>query len=245
MSEGFKPLEQQLAYTFKDLALLRVALTHRSFSATHNERLEFLGDGVLNCAAAKLLYDLFPTLDEGKLSRIRSHLVRQDCLAAIGRELELDRFMSVGSGELKTGAPLRDSIVADALEAIFGAIMLDGGFDAAQSCVIRLIKPVLNATPIEMLGKDAKTRLQELLQARKLKLPIYTVLLEGGTAAAPQFEVECRSEELALQASGRAVSRRLAEQIAAEKILAQLDETEASGGAQAVKNKMTNKKAEH
>lgn len=235
---GLVRLEKELAYSFKDLGLLKQALTHRSFSAAHNERLEFLGDSVLNCAAAILLYDKFAEVDEGKLSRVRSHLVRQDCLAQIGRNLSLEEVLSVGSGELKSAATLKDSIVADAVEAIFGAILLDSGFEAAKNCVIRLLTPVLNSTPIEMLGKDAKTRLQEHLQANKLKLPVYSVKVEGGTANSPEFVVECKVEDLNLKASGSGQSRRVAEQLAAELILNTIDARGPSTKTQGAKIKV-------
>ncbi|HEX4857159.1 MAG TPA: ribonuclease III [Limnobacter sp.] len=211
-----------MAYSFRNKDLLRMALTHRSFSGQHNERLEFLGDSVLNCAASILLYDAHPGLDEGKLSRVRSHLVRQDCLAMIGRGLQLEQFLRLGAGELRSGSTIKDSIVADAIEAIFGAILLDGGFQAAQDCVIRFLKPLLEQTPLESLGKDPKTRLQELLQGRRMKLPSYQVLVEGGTAASPEFKVQCTVEEVQLVVLGQGPSRRLAEQQAAEAALIQL-----------------------
>ncbi|MDH4395812.1 MAG: ribonuclease III [Limnobacter sp.] len=236
--DGLIRLEKELAYSFKDLGLLKLALTHRSFSASHNERLEFLGDSVLNCAAAILLFDKFSEVDEGKLSRVRSHLVRQDCLAQIGRNLSLEDVLSVGTGELKSSSTLKDSIVADAVEAIFGAILLDSGFEAAKACVIRLLTPVLNSTPIEMLGKDPKTRLQEHLQANKLKLPVYSVTVEGGTASSPEFVVECRVEDLNVKASGRGQSRRVAEQVAAELILNTIEAQGQTVKAQGGKNKV-------
>lgn len=236
--DGLIRLEKELGYSFKDLGLLKLALTHRSYSAAHNERLEFLGDSVLNCAAAILLFDKFTDVDEGKLSRVRSHLVRQDCLAQIGRGLSLEEVLSVGSGELKSASSLKDSIVADAVEAIFGAILLDSGFEAAKSCVIRLLTPVLNSTPIEMLGKDAKTRLQEHLQANKLKLPVYSVKVEGGTASSPEFVVECRVEDLGLKSSGSGQSRRVAEQLAADLILNTINSQIPQSKTQGVKNKV-------
>lgn len=236
--DGLIRLEKELAYSFKDLGLLKLALTHRSYSASHNERLEFLGDSVLNCAAAILLFDKFSEVDEGKLSRVRSHLVRQDCLAQIGRNLSLEDVLSVGTGELKSSSTLKDSIVADAVEAIFGAILLDSGFEAAKACVIRLLTPVLNSTPIELLGKDPKTRLQEYLQANKLKLPVYSVTVEGGTASSPEFVVECRVEDLNVKANGRGQSRRVAEQLAAELILNTINAQGPGTKVQGVKNKV-------
>lgn len=236
--DGLIRLEKELGYSFKDLGLLKLALTHRSYSSAHNERLEFLGDSVLNCAAAILLFDKFSEVDEGKLSRVRSHLVRQDCLAQIGRNLSLEEVLSVGSGELKSSSTLKDSIVADAVEAIFGAILLDSGFEAAKACVTRLITPVLNSTPIELLGKDPKTRLQEHLQANKLKLPVYSVKVEGGTASSPAFVVECRVDDLNLKASGSGQSRRVAEQLAAELIIKTIDAQDPQSKTQGAKSKV-------
>lgn len=219
MTRSISPLEEALGYEFKDPSLMQRALTHRSYSSSHNERLEFLGDSVLNCAVSILLFDQHPNLDEGKLSRIRSHLVKQDCLADIGRQLHLEKYLSLGSGELKSGPVVRDSIIADAVEALFGAILLDSNFDTAKGCVIDLIHPVLISKPVEFLGKDPKTRLQEHLQARKLHLPRYEVLVEGGTTASPEFTVQCSVEELKLVKQGVGQSRRLAEQKAAEAVL--------------------------
>lgn len=223
----YASLEKALSYVFKDKALLRTATTHRSHSSQHNERLEFLGDSVLNCAASILLFQSHPDMDEGKLSRVRSHLVKQDCLAQIGRNLQLEQYLNLGAGELKSASTIKDSIVADALEAVFGAILLDDGFEAARDCVIRLLTPVLLDTPLESLGKDPKTRLQELLQSRKMKLPVYRVLVEGGTSASPEFSVECSVGDVDMAQVGQGHSRRLAEQQAAQAVLIQLLE----GGA--------------
>lgn len=223
MGSRYAPLEAQLGHSFKQLKLLEQALTHRSHSSAHYERLEFLGDSVLNCAASILLYQKHPDLDEGRLSRIRSHLVRQECLASIARALDLPALMFVGTGELRSGHALKDSIVADALEAIFGVILLESGFDEACAVVIRLLTPVLLKTPLENFGKDAKTRLQELLQGRKLKLPQYQVLKEGGTAQSPEFIVDCVILEHGIRTQGRGASRRLAEQLAAELALKDLE----------------------
>lgn len=217
-------LEQALGYSFKSHALLKVALTHRSHSADHYERLEFLGDSVLNCAVSILLYNTQPNEDEGKLSRVRSHLVRQDCLAAVGRRLNLDQMLYLGAGELKGGSQIRDSIVADALEALIGAVLLDAGFDQAQTCVFHLLKPVLTESPAESLGKDAKTRLQELLQAKRMKLPVYTVLVEGGSVSSPEFKVECVIETPSMSQTGTGPSRRVAEQQAAQALLQEIEE---------------------
>ena len=232
-SSKYSSLEAALAYSFKDQALLRLALTHRSYSSHHNERLEFLGDSVLNCAASILLFETHPDMDEGKMSRVRSHLVKQDCLAMVGRNLLLDQYLFLGAGELRSAKTIKDSIVADGLEALFGAILLDSGFEAARDCVIRLLKPVMLETPIESMGKDPKTRLQELLQGKKMKLPVYTVVVEGGTSASPEFSVECAVQDLEIVKLGQGHSRRIAEQHAAQAVLIQLLEREYSDPNQA------------
>ena len=224
----YSGLEAALGYQFKDQGLLRVALTHRSYCSQHNERLEFLGDSVLNCAASILLYTADPDMDEGKLSRVRSHLVKQDCLALIGRNLCLDQYLSLGAGELRSAKTIKDSIVADGLEALFGAILLDADFEAARDCVIRLLQPVMLSTPIESMGKDPKTRLQELLQGKRMKLPAYSVLVEGGTSASPEFSVQCTVEALEITQLGQGHSRRVAEQQAAQAVLIELLEREYS-----------------
>lgn len=234
-SSKYSGLEAALNYQFKDQRLLQVALTHRSYCSQHNERLEFLGDSVLNCAASILLYESDPDMDEGKMSRVRSHLVKQDCLAMIGRNLELDQYLYLGAGELRSAKTIKDSIVADGLEALFGAILLDAGFEAARDCVIRLLKPVMLNTPIESMGKDPKTRLQELLQGKRMKLPVYTVLVEGGTSASPEFSVQCTVEDLEITQLGQGHSRRVAEQQAAQAVLIELLEREYSDPNQATR----------
>ena len=213
-----KRLESQLGYVFKDPSLLSQALTHRSFSAGHNERLEFLGDSVLNCVVSIILYTRFPAHDEGKLSRIRSHLVRQDCLARLGEKLFLSSLMKLGEGELKSGGALRPSMLADAVEAILGAVLLDSDFDHASRVTRELIEPLLDEIPEHALGKDPKTRLQEILQGAYLPLPVYEVLVEGGTSQSPLFEVSCQVGSLSLAETGKGASRRLAEQEAAERL---------------------------
>ena len=220
----FSELESALAYHFKDQALLETALTHRSYSGQHNERLEFLGDSVLNCAASILLFESHADMDEGKMSRVRSHLVKQDCLAMIGRSLQLENYLFLGAGELRSAKTIKDSIVADALEALFGAILLESGFEAARDCVFRLLTPVMLETPIESMGKDPKTRLQELLQGKRMKLPAYRVLVEGGTSQSPEFQVECSVDDLEIITLGQGHSRRIAEQQAAQAVLLELFE---------------------
>jgi ribonuclease-3 len=212
-------LEHSLDYSFKNKALLEQALTHRSHSSKHNERLEFLGDSVLNCSIAFLLYDRFSRIDEGDLSRLRANLVKQASLADIAQRLELSRYLRLGEGELKSGGFRRPSILADTLEAIFGAIFMDNGFDAAGAVIARLYKPVLETVDPKTLGKDAKTLLQEYLQGRKIALPIYTVVATHGAAHSQEFEVECAVPKLAIQVLGAGGSRRAAEQAAAKKAL--------------------------
>ncbi|VCU72100.1 Ribonuclease 3 [Pigmentiphaga humi] len=208
-----------IGYTFKNKSLLEQALTHRSHSSRHNERLEFLGDSVLNCAIASLLYDRFARIDEGDLSRLRANLVKQASLAEIAQRIELSRFLRLGEGELKSGGFRRPSILADTLEAIFGAIFMDGGFDAACAVIARLYQPVLETVDPKTLGKDAKTLLQEYLQGRKIALPVYTVLATHGAAHSQEFEVECAIPKLDVQVVGIGGSRRAAEQAAAKQAL--------------------------
>jgi len=208
-----------LRYEFRNAELLRQALTHRSHSATHNERLEFLGDSVLNCAVAALLFQRFSKLDEGDLSRVRANLVKQQSLYEIAQALNIADGLWLGEGELRSGGFRRPSILADALEAIFGAIFLDGGFDAAQAVIKRLYIPILDHIDPRTLGKDSKTLLQEYLQGHKIALPTYTVIATHGAAHNQQFEVECTVPKLDVKVSGSGASRRAAEQAAAKKAL--------------------------
>jgi ribonuclease III len=212
-------LESRLRYEFRNAELLRQALTHRSHSATHNERLEFLGDSVLNCAVAALLFQRFGKLDEGDLSRVRANLVKQQSLYEIAQALNIADGLRLGEGELRSGGFRRPSILADALEAIFGAIFLDSGFDAAQTVIKRLYVPILDHIDPRTLGKDSKTLLQEYLQGHKIALPTYTVIATHGAAHNQQFEVECTVPKLDVKVSGSGASRRAAEQAAAKKAL--------------------------
>jgi ribonuclease-3 len=214
-------LQDRLGYRFAAAALLRQALTHRSHGATHNERLEFLGDSVLNCAVASLLYEKFGKLDEGDLSRVRANLVKQQTLFEVAQRLELSACLLLGEGEQKSGGFRRPSILADTLEAVFGAIFLDGGFDAAQQAIRRLYEPVLRNVDPNTLGKDAKTLLQEWLQSRKIPLPVYAVVATHGAAHNQLFEVECSVPKLSIQVLGSGGSRRSAEQAAAKLALEQ------------------------
>ncbi|MEC5405318.1 ribonuclease III [Paraburkholderia sp. MPAMCS5] len=213
------PLESRLRYEFRNAELLRQALTHRSHSATHNERLEFLGDSVLNCAVAALLFQRFGKLDEGDLSRVRANLVKQQSLYEIAQALNISEGLRLGEGELRSGGFRRPSILADTLEAVLGAIFLDGGFEAAQTVIKRLYVPILDHIDPRTLGKDAKTLLQEYLQGHKIALPTYTVVATHGAAHNQQFEVECTVPKLDVKVAGSGASRRAAEQAAAKKAL--------------------------
>ena len=204
-----------LGYRFRDAALLARALTHRSHSAEHNERLEFLGDSVVNCAVALQLYRKFPGLAEGELSRLRASLVSQPSLAAIAAASGFGAHLRLGEGELKSGGAKRPSMLADAVEAVIGAAFLDGGFDAAYAIVGRLFNEPLERIDPRTSGKDAKTLLQEFLQSRRLPLPRYTVVTIHGEAHEQLFEVECEIAQLGIRSRGTGASRRSAEQQAA------------------------------
>ncbi len=215
-------LEQKLGYSFSDAALLQVALTHRSHSSPHNERLEFIGDSILNCVVARALFDRFPEVPEGDLSRLRANLVCQQSLHRLALSLALGSFLRLGEGELKSGGAQRPSILADALEALFGAIWRDAGFEVASGVIVRLYHDTIQAISPGKPIKDAKTRLQEYLQGRRLALPKYTLTATEGEAHAQQFKIACEIESLKLVAEGRGASRRVAEQMAAERILESL-----------------------
>lgn len=208
-------LATRLGYRFKDDRLLRQALTHRSYGAPHNERLEFLGDAMLNCIVASLLYQRFTTLPEGSLSRLRASLVNQECLSRLATELDLGTNLLLGEGELKSGGFRRPSILADGLEAIFGATYIDGGFEAVYGMVAGLYRPLIEALDPKIEGKDPKTLLQELLQGRRLPLPVYQVVAVRGEAHDQHFTVECLVAELGIRTTGAGSSRRSAEQQAA------------------------------
>jgi ribonuclease-3 len=214
-------VERALGYTFHSGEVLLQALTHRSFGVPHNERLEFLGDSVLNCVVAQALYERFSEIKEGDLSRLRANLVRQESLAEIALKLDLGGSLRLGEGELKSGGFRRPSILADALEAVFGAIFLDGGFDQARNAILRLYAPYLAAIDPRHSGKDAKTALQEYLQGRRLALPQYLLRETRGEAHAQEFEVECQIPELGISAIGRGSNRRAAEQEAAKRAFEQ------------------------
>ena len=212
-------LQDRLQHRFSDPALLTRALTHRSFSADHNERLEFLGDSVLNLAVAALLYERLSALPEGDLSRVRANLVKQDTLHQLAVGLGLSEAIRLGEGELRSGGGKRPSILADTLEALIGAVLLDAGYDAAQALVRRLFEGVEINPQMQAVAKDPKTELQEWLQGRKLKLPIYRVAGTLGAAHKQTFDVECEVPELGATERGIGASRRAGEQAAAAAML--------------------------
>lgn len=230
-------LEDRLAYWFKDAALLQQALTHRSHSIAHNERLEFLGDSILNCVIASLLYERYSKVDEGDLSRLRANLVKQQALYEIAQRLEISQFLHLGEGELKSGGFRRPSILADTLEALFGAIFLDAGFDAARDVIRSLYIPILDTVDPKTLGKDAKTLLQEYLQGKKIALPQYNVVATHGAAHNQEFEIECLVPKLEIQVFGTGGSRRAGEQAAAQCALDVVQATLSKGSAIVRKSK--------
>ncbi|AIF48351.1 ribonuclease III [Dyella japonica] len=213
----------KLAYRFSDPSLAQLALTHRSAGRPNNERMEFLGDALLGVVVAELLYEAHPNASEGEMSRLRAQLVNGQALAVLARELELGDELKLGSGELKSGGFRRDSILADAFEALVAAVYLDAGFDACRAVVRSLFEPLVAAIPRS--SKDAKTRLQELLQARGWPLPQYDLIDSHGEDHAKTFDVSCEINEPAqVRAEGRGTSRRAAEQDAAETVLRRLQE---------------------
>jgi ribonuclease-3 len=215
-------VERSFGYVFSQPELCSVALTHRSAAAHHNERLEFLGDSILNCAVASMLYEANPLANEGALSRQRASLVSGDTLAQIAAELGFGEHLYLGGGELKSGGYRRASILADALEAMLGAIFLDSGFDAAAAVVRHIIGPRMSDMPAVSALKDPKTRLQEALQARGFALPVYTLTAVDGEAHAQTFTVSCEVLALGLSTTADGGNRRRAEQVAADRLLALL-----------------------
>jgi ribonuclease-3 len=220
-------LQQRLQHTFRDPGLLVQALTHRSFSSEHNERLEFLGDSVLNLAVAGLLYERLADQAEGDLSRVRANLVKQETLHQLALGLGLSEAIRLGEGEARSGGSKRPSILADALEAVIGAVYLDEGFAPAQTLVRRLFQEVEITPQMQAAAKDPKTELQEWLQGRRMKLPVYRVAGTLGAAHKQTFEVECEIPDLGQTERGIGASRRAAEQAAAAAILMAL---KAQGG---------------
>ena len=219
LNAGLATLQQRLQHPFVDASLLKRALTHRSFSADHNERLEFLGDSVLGVVVADMLYRRLQNLPEGDLSRVRANLVKQDTLHKLAVSLGLPEVILLGEGELRSGGQKRPSILADALEAVIGAVYLDAGFAAAQALVQRLYQAVQINPGMDAIGKDPKTELQEWLQGRRMKLPSYRVVATLGAAHKQSFDVECEIPELKRAERGIGGSRRAAEQAAATAML--------------------------
>lgn len=211
-------IQQRIGYRFKQPELLVQALTHRSYGNPHNERLEYLGDSVLNCVIAAELYRRFERLKEGELSRLRASLVCQESLHQVSQSLAMGDWLRLGEGELKSGGYTRPSILADALEAVLGAVFLDRGFEEARALTLRLFEAPLAGVDPRSPAKDAKTLLQEWLQSRRMALPKYAVTSTQGAAHEQSFEVECSIAELSLRATGSGASRRAAEQAAARNI---------------------------
>ena len=223
MRQDPQRLARQIGYAFTDAGLLDDALTHRSAQARHNERLEFLGDAVLGFLVAETLWRRFPDATEGELSRLRARLVNRDALAGIARDLELGQYLRLGAGELRSGGHARDSILADALEALFAAVYLDGGLEAVRALLGRLIDERVAALSPAGQQKDAKTRLQEYLQARRLALPVYSVLETRGEDHAQVFTVRCDAHAVGRAATADGATRRRAEQLAAQRLLEELE----------------------
>lgn len=223
-------LQRRIGHQFANAALLQRALTHRSFGADHNERLEFLGDAVLSLAVSGLLFERFSGSDEGDLTRVRAHLVREDSLHRAALSLGLPELMRLSEGEARGGGAQRPSILADALEALIGAVFLDGGFTPAQAVVRQIFGDVIQATEADNWSKDAKTELQEWLQARRFAVPSYRIAATTGQAHNQVFEVECAVPALCLAERGEGRSRRAAEQEAARRMLAALKAGDKPGG---------------
>lgn len=219
LAPELQALQSRLEHSFADVALLRRAITHRSFSADHNERLEFLGDSVLSLAVSSLLYQRLSNQPEGDLSRVRANLVREGTLHQLALQLQLPKVLRLGEGESRSGGHQRASILADALEALIGAVYLDAGYTVAEALVHRLFANVAINPQMQAAAKDAKTALQEWLQGRKMKLPQYTVVATAGAAHQQTFEVECHIAQLELTARGNGASRRASEQTAAAAML--------------------------
>lgn len=219
MDDALEALQARLQHRFKDPRLLARALTHRSFSAEHNERLEFLGDSVLNLSVAALLYQRLKDLPEGDLSRVRANLVKQDTLHGLAVALGLPGMLRLGEGEARSGGHKRPSILADALEALIGAVHLDAGYPAAEALVHRLFQDVDIQPQMSAAAKDPKTELQEFLQGRKMRLPVYRVVATLGAAHKQTFDVECEVTELGAVERGIGASRRAGEQAAAAAML--------------------------
>jgi len=223
LNETHNRLCKRLSYRFKDPSLLETAMTHRSARGLNNERLEFLGDAILGLVIARALYEKFPGASEGQLSRLRASLVKRDTLAKLALELDLGECLFLGTGELKSGGFRRSSILADAVEALIGAVERDGGLEAAQELVLHLYRQRLEEVDLQRASKDPKTRLQELLQGRAMPLPQYEVSEVNGKVHNQTFIVECQVEALGITSRGKGTSRRKAEQAAAELALLKIE----------------------
>jgi len=210
-------IEIKIGHRFQNRSLLNQALTHRSYGVPHNERLEFLGDSVLNCVIAQLLYQRFPALPEGDLSRVRANLVNQQSLVEVATTLELGEHVKLGEGEVRSGGSRRPSILADALEALLGAVFVDAGFEAVSQVLVSMFEPLLGKLDPAAVDKDPKTRLQELLQGKRMSLPVYNVVDISGEAHDQRFRVECTIAEMTICTFGEGTSRRAAEQDAADR----------------------------
>jgi ribonuclease-3 len=217
-----RELEEALGHPFRDRSWLRLALTHRSHGAKNYERLEFLGDSVLNCVIADALFHRFPEQAEGDLSRVRAVMVRRQTLYELAESMGIGEHLLMGDGELRSGGKQRPSILSDALEALIGAVYVDGGFDAARAAVLHVFDKVLGSADPSMFGKDAKTLLQEDLQAKRIALPQYAIVATQGEAHKQHFQVECTIAQLGSRTLGEGASRRAAEQCAAELALQQI-----------------------
>lgn len=216
---NLKILQKKISYTFADIKQLETALTHRSASSNHNERLEFLGDAILGNVIAHQLFQQFPGADEGQLSRLRAFLVKEKALFELAQELDIGDFLRLGSGELKSGGFRRASILSDAFEAIIGAVYLDSDFVTTKKFILNLYHKKLSTLSLEMAQKDPKTRLQEWLQARNVETPVYQVIRSSGKDHAKVYWVSCRVNYKGLESEGQGFSRRKAEQDAATKIM--------------------------
>ncbi len=214
---------KHIGYTFKQPQLLKTALTHRSYSVTHNERLEFLGDSLLNCIIAHVLYQHYPEATEGELSRLRAYLVQEKTLAELARQIQLGSYLHLGLGELKTGGADRESLLADTLEALIAAIFLDSNFEIAQQFILSIFNDKLKSiSSINISTKDAKTTLQEYLQSHKRPLPVYEILSTTGEAHQQTFTIRCRVQSLGIETLGTSTNRKKAEQVAAKAFLEKL-----------------------
>jgi ribonuclease-3 len=231
VTENLAKLEQQLGHTFTNKNLLSLALTHRSYHKTNNERLEYLGDAILGFVIAEALYHKFPEQSEGDLTRLRASLVKGETLAKLAKEIELGEFIILGTGEMKSGGWRRQSILSNTLEALIGAIHIDAGISASSGFISRIYEEMLETLSPSDINKDPKTKLQEFLQARNEKLPVYKVIDEQGEAHKREFKVECFIDYLEDKIIAEGRSKRSAEQSAAEKVLLILDEKKKSKGS--------------